>query len=315
VFLSASRRTDIPAFFSEWFFNRLKEGFLYVRNPMNFYQVSKINLSKEIIDCIVFWTKNPKEMLNRIDELDKTGYRYYFHYTINPYGKEIEKNVPELKNNIEVFKELSRRIGSKRVIWRYDPIILSEKFDIEYHMKKFNEISYELSSFTERCVISFLDFYPKKIKIFHDKGFKEIGKDEMKIIADNFSRINNKYGFEIFTCCEEIDLDNYGIKHGKCIDDHLFSEVFGIIVSAKKDSTQRRECGCINSIDIGAYNTCKHGCIYCYANKDLNLINNNINNHSKFSPFLFGEKGEKDIIAERKVESFICNENIQMRLM
>lgn len=163
MILSVSRRTDIPNYYSEWFYNRIKEEFLYVRNPMNPHQISKIDLSPDVVDCIVFWTKNPEPMINRLDEL--AAYHYYFQFTLTGYGKEIECNVPHKRERmIPVFQELSKRIGKQKVIWRYDPIIFTKTYTPEYHLKAFEQIAMALRGYTEKCVISFVDVYAKNKK-------------------------------------------------------------------------------------------------------------------------------------------------------
>ena len=158
MIISASRRTDIPTYYSEWFLNRIKDGFVYVRNPMNVHQISKISLSPDVVDGIVFWTKNPVPMLDKLYNLQ--DYAYYFQFTVNSYGKDIEANIPS-KNDIIVpaFRELSRIIGAEKVIWRYDPIMLTSKYTIDYHVNYFNELAKRLSGYTHKCVISFVDFY------------------------------------------------------------------------------------------------------------------------------------------------------------
>ena len=316
MFLSVSRRTDIPAFYCEWFLNRLKDGFLYVRNPMNFNQVSRINLSIKDIDCIVFWTKNPSKIISQLNQLDDLGYRYYFQITINGYSSEIEKNVPDLESAINSFINLSKNksVGKEKAIWRYDPIILSDKLDITYHIDKFSQIAQRLNGYTNRCVISFLDIYSRTKKRLSNINLKEISKEDMKIIAEKFSTIARQYDLELVTCSEEINLENYGIKHGKCIDDELFMKIFKIPLDVKKDKTQRKECGCVTSIDVGAYNTCSHECQYCYANFNDGLKNKNILIHNPTSPFLFGDKEVGDKITERKIKSFIKKENPQLEM-
>ena len=157
MILSVSRRTDIPAFYSEWFFNRIKEGYVCVRNPMNIHQISKIALTPNLIDCIVFWSKNPYPMLSRLDELK--DYMYYFQFTINPYDTVLEQQVPGKKHVIETFKRLSDLISPDRVIWRYDPIILTDTISVDYHIKYFEELAKRLHTYTKTCIISFLDLY------------------------------------------------------------------------------------------------------------------------------------------------------------
>lgn len=309
MIISASRRTDIPAFFSDWFYNRIDEGFVLVRNPMNIHQVSKISLSPKVVDCLVFWTKNPKRFITRLNELQ--SYYYYFQYTINGYGKSIEPNVPLLSDSIATFIELSKKIGRKRMVWRYDPILLTDDFSVKYHIKKFEHISSELSKYTDRCVISFIDYYKNITKNILPIKSKEISKEQLFEIADAFSAVCMKFNLELVTCAEEIDLTKFLIPHGRCIDEKLIEEISGFSLNLGKDKNQRLECGCVASIDIGAYNTCAHGCLYCYANYSCNQVNNNYAQHNPESPLLFGNLNDLDKISERKVIS--CRE-VQQRL-
>ena len=302
MILSVSRRTDIPALYCDWFLKRLEEGFVYVRNPMSFHVVSKINLSKEAIDCIVFWTKDPSKIIEKLDQLNAYVKNYYFQITINGYPKEIEKNIPSLENATNSFIKLSEKIGKEKVIWRYDPIILSDELDAAYHIEKFNKIAKKLNGYTKRCVISFLDVYSRTAKNLSHINYKDISEDDMRDMGKKISESikKYKYDFEVFTCSEKIDLEEYGIKKGKCIDDKLISEIFNIDISAKKDKTQREECGCVKSRDIGEYNTCGNGCLYCYANFNDVLRAKNIELHNPDSPLIFGVIDEsKDRIVDK----------------
>lgn len=303
MILSVSRRTDIPAFYSDWFFNRLTEGFVYVRNPMNIHQVSKIVLSPKVIDCIVFWSKNPRPMFSRLDELK--DYMYYFQFTINPYDKGFETGVPKKEGIINTFKELSEKIGSKRVIWRYDPILLTDKMDIDYHLKYFEEIAKRLEGFTDKCVISFVDLYKKTQSNLKDTLAREPSIKEMVELAAKMYVIAKQYGITIQTCAEEIELESVGIKHGKCIDSALIEDLLGVKLIVSKDPNQRKECGCVQSIDIGEYNTCAHGCKYCYANFRESMVLRNRASHDPQSPLLIGQLGEMDKVTERKLFSFV----------
>lgn len=303
LILSVSRRTDIPAFYSEWFFNRIKEGYLLVRNPMNSHQVSRINLDPSAIDCIVFWTKNPRPMMNRLSELK--AYNFYFQFTLNSYDNTIELNVPKKKYLMDTFIELSEKIGKERVVWRYDPILLSDRFDKEYHCQWFEYLAERLRNYTNKCVISFLDMYSKTKRNLKDIELMPIDTSDMIEIASEFSRIANKYGLVIETCAEDIDLDECGIKHGKCIDDNLISKIIGKEIAIAKDPNQRENCGCVKSIDIGAYNTCKHHCLYCYANFNEKMVYKNVQLHRADSPLLFGELEENDRVVDRKMESHV----------
>ena len=303
MILSVSRRTDIPAFYSDWFFNRLKEGFVYVRNPMNIHQVSRIMLSPDVIDCIVFWSKNPRPMLNRLDELK--DYMFYFQFTINSYDKRMEEGVPKKEGIIKTFKELSERIGYKRVIWRYDPILLTEEMDSEYHYRYFEEIAKRLKDYTDTCVISFVDLYKKTQHNLKETTAREPSSQEMVEIAARLYTIAKKYGITIKTCAEEVALESVGVKHGRCIDNALIEDLLGVKLVVNKDPNQRKECGCVQSIDIGDYNTCAHGCKYCYANFNDGTVARNRAAHNSRSPLLVGELGPEDKVTERKLFSFI----------
>jgi len=278
MIISASRRTDIPAFYSDWFLNRIKEGFVLVRNPMNFRQVSQVNLSPDVVDCIVFWTKNPQPMINRLSQL--AGYNYYFQFTLTPYDNTIETNVPDKKCLIKTFQELSARIGRDKVIWRYDPILLTNKFDVKHHVKWFEFLANELNGHTKKCVVSFIDMYKKTERNLKGIDLVPMSEELMKEVAHHLSLISKRYNLQLEACCEDIDLTQYGIEPGKCIDDELISKIIGKKLDIKKDPNQRLSCGCVQSIDIGAYNTCQHRCLYCYANFNNALVDKNVRLHS-----------------------------------
>ncbi len=306
MIISASRRTDIPAFYSEWFFNRIEEGYLMVRNPMSYHQVSKISLCPDVVDCIVFWTKNPTPMIDKIHLLK--DYAYYFQYTINSYDTTIEPGVPKKKYLVDVFKRISEMIGKHRIIWRYDPIILSESISESYHYEYFECLANILKDYTEKCVISFIDMYKKTERNVKHLNIKAMRNDTIKEMAKNIYNIGKKYNLCIESCAEDIDLDDIGIKHGKCIDDTLISRIIGEKLDIDKDKNQREICGCVSSIDIGAYNTCNHKCTYCYANYSEKMVNNSLKKHSPHSPLLVGELGEDDKVSDREMKSLKQNQ-------
>lgn len=302
MILSVSRRTDIPNYYSDWFFNRIKEGYVYVKNPMNTHQISKIDISPDIVDCIVFWTKNPENMIERLDELD--AYKYYFQFTLTGYGKDIEPNIPDKKEHIlPTFKKLSEKIGKDKVIWRYDPIIVNQKYTIDYHVRAFEAIAQSLEGYTSKVIISFVDLYDKTKRNMAQLKISEISDDDIRIIAKELAVIAQKHNLEIESCAEQIELQNIGIKHGHCINRNLIEHILGCNLKASKDKNQREECGCIESIDIGAYNTCFNGCKYCYANFNDARVKNNGKKYNANSPLLCGNIDENDKITERKVKS------------
>ncbi|MHC1748943.1 MAG: DUF1848 domain-containing protein [Cellulosilyticaceae bacterium] len=307
MIVSVSRRTDIPAFYSDWFFNRLKEGFVYVINPMNSKQVSKVMLTPDKVDCFVFWTKNAGPMLERLDELK--DYKYYFQFTITAYDKDIENGILDKKEVINNFKTLSNKIGKERVVLRYDPILLSEKYTIEYHCRAFEKLCRQLQGYTEKCIISFIDFYKKTERNTKELRLLPLTNIEIEKITEKIAQIAKKYKLEVETCSEGINLSKYGIKKGKCIDDELISKIIGCEVNVKKDNTQREVCGCVKSVDIGQYNTCKHHCLYCYANFNYTQVEENYLQHVKESPVLVGEMRDDAKITEREMKSIKVMQN------
>lgn len=310
MIISASRRTDIPTYYSDWFFNRIKEGYVLVRNPMNAHQISKISLSPEVVDGIVFWTKNPAPMMGRLDMLQ--DYMYYFQFTLNSYGQDVETHIPsKQKTIIPTFQKLSDLIGPDRVIWRYDPIFLNETYNVDYHINYFEKLAKLLCKYTKKCTISFIDMYRNTEKNIASLSLQKFSRDQQEFLAKNLAEIAQAYDLKIDTCAEGIDLEQYGIQHARCIDDQLFSKLLGCPLKVGKDKNQRLECGCIESLDIGAYNTCRNGCRYCYANYSEKTVCTNAGKHNPNSPLIFGEISPDDKIVERKMH--LCR-NAQLEL-
>lgn len=306
MIISASRRTDIPAFFSDWFINRIKEGYVLNKNPFNANQIKKISLKPFDVDAIIFWTRNPKPLMKYLHELDSRELNYYFQYTITGYPRSIEKNVPNTYKAIETFTELSEKIGKEKVIWRYDPIILTDVLDINEHLRLFEKIATSLENKTEKVVVSFADPYKKIQKKLENMQYQDILESQSKLfkLAQDFSDIARAKNLKIESCSEAIELSEYGIEHGKCIDDELLKRLFNYNLDAKKDKNQRKECGCVTSIDIGMYNTCSHGCEYCYATFSDTSVKNNLDIHNPNSPLLVGDIDEqtlKEIIGQQSL--------------
>jgi hypothetical protein len=300
MIISASRRTDIPAFYGEWFYNRILEKFVLVKNQMNPISITQIDLSLENVDCIVFWTKDPKKFFEYLPKIDALGYKYYFQFTLTSYDTKMESNVKKKLNIIDTFIKLSDQIGKNKIIWRYDPIIINSQYSINYHTEWFEYLCNKLYNYTEKCVISFIDIKPYNFikDIMKTKYINELNLNEIDTVAKTIHDISQKYNLKIATCSEYIDLDKYGFIHNKCIDDELIKKLFNINVSKKKDTSQRNECKCIVSRDIGTYNTCKHNCVYCYAKKG----HSNSKYYVPNSPLLCGEFLENDKITILKSE-------------
>ena len=302
MIISASRRTDIPTYYSDWFFNRLKEEYVLVRNPMNIHQIGRVSLSPDVVDGIVFWTKNPVPMLGRLSELEK--YNYYFQFTLTAYDRDVEPNIPS-KNDIIIpaFQTLSKEIGRDRVVWRYDPIFFNDRYTMEYHCKYFKVLAARLGNYTEKCTVSFLDLYRNTVRNIQPLQIYPERKKQQLELMQRFSEIAKVYGLYVDTCSEAIELEQFGILHSHCVDKERFERLGKCKLMVGKDKNQRTECGCVSSIDIGAYNTCKNGCLYCYANYSHSTVAKNARRHNPTSPLLFGEVGVDDVIKERTVKS------------
>lgn len=302
MIISASRRTDIPTYYSEWFMNRIREGYALARNPMNAHQVSRISLSPEVVDGIVFWTKNPAPMLDKLPQLK--DYMYYFQFTLNAYEQDVEAGVPlKHKYIVPTFQRLSEMIGPERIVWRYDPILVSDKYTFDYHVKYFELLAKKLASYTQKCTISFLDMYVKTERNVAGLNIQPWTLELQDAMAKSLAEIAHSYGLELETCAEGIELEKYGIKHAHCIDGELFAKLLGCPLKVGKDKNQRKECGCVDSVDIGAYNTCRNGCRYCYANFNAKMVQNNQQRHNPLSPLLLGELQPDDKVTERKMTS------------
>lgn len=309
MILSASRRCDIPAHFSNWFFYRIKEGYAYVRNPFQFHQISHVNLSPDVVDCIVFWSKNPYPMLSRLSDL--AGYLYYFQFTLNAYGKEIEPNLPDLSARIHTFQELAGRLGKRRVLWRYDPVILTPVYPIAWHREQFAYLAERLADYTETCTFSFPDLYPSMVRRAAPHGIRPLSGPEKTTVAQTLSDIARSYGLRLNTCAEDIDLSAYHIGHAKCIDPFLISRLLECDLDWKKDNGQRPGCGCAAAIDLGVYHTCTHGCVYCYANRRNGPAPDRLSAYEETSPLLCSRLTETDQITRPQMKSW---KNPQLRL-
>jgi hypothetical protein len=263
MIISASRRTDIPAFFGRWFRERLKEGFVEVKNHYNSFLIKKISLQPEDVECFVFWTRNPKSFLKTLPLLN--GYPYYFLFTLTPYGSDLEPGVPVKSRIIDTFHRLSDHIGNGRVIWRYDPIIFNDTMDTGYHIRVFEKLSKTLAGHTSKCIISFLMQYQKTIRRLKNSSVREPSPEETAFLLESLIHIARTYDIEVTSCASETTLEKFGIKPNRCVDNELIGRLTGKTIPYSKDKNQRIACGCHESIDIGTYNTCGYGCLYCYA--------------------------------------------------
>ena len=294
MILNVSGRTDIVAFYSNWFMNRYNEGYVDVRNPFNQNLVSRIYFND--VDLILFCTKNPIPMLNKIKLIKKP---ILFHVTITPYNKDIEPNVPNKTEIINAVKKLSDIIGKDNLSIRYDPIFLSDKYNIDYHIKVFEKLCSLLNGYVNKIIVSFIDNYKNVRKNERALNFKEFTEEDYKLIGENFSLIASKYNMTVQTCFEDNNLCEYGFIKGECLSHEL-----AYILTGKKyknwKARKEQKCNCVEMVDIGAYNSCKHFCKYCYANYDEKQVLNNFKEHDDNSSLLIGNLKESDIIKIRK---------------
>ncbi len=304
MIINTGQRTDIPAFYSKWFMNRIKEGFVLVRNPYYPNLVTKFKLNNRVVDVIGFCTKNPRPMLKHLDELK--DFNMFWYVTITAYDNDLEPNVPKIDDVIDDFIYLSKKIGKNKAAWRYTPIIINEKYTIRKHIETFEYIASRLNGYTNLAVFGFLDLYDKLLKIHPDLKDAE---DGAKIaLAKEFKKIAIKYNLDLRLCSKEKWLKEYGIDVDGCMRIEDYEKAIGksLIVKEKMEA-RKNYCSCYLSNDIGSYNSCLHLCKYCYANGLENEIRKNNKLHDPNSPLLIGQLKDDDIIKEAKQESFIDN--------
>lgn len=307
MIINTGQRTDIPAFYAEWFANRLREGFVCVRNPYDPHQVSRYRLDPTVVDVIGFCTKNPAPMLTRMDLL--RDYGQYWFVTITPYGRDIEPNVPDKRRVLEDFKALSGRVGIDAIGWRYDPILLSDRYTPEYHIRAFGKMAAELDGYTRTVVISFIDLYPKVRRNFPEA--REVPREQRLALGREIIRIAAGHGMTVKPCAEGDALAAFGADCGGCMRIGDYEKAIGKRLAAPRRKGARAECACYLACDIGAYNTCRHLCRYCYANAEPAVVLAQSRLHDPGSPFLIGNYMEGDVVHDVPQRSWIDG---QMRL-
>ena len=309
MIINTGQRTDIPAFYADWFANRLKEGFVCVRNPYNPNQVSRYRLDPEVVDCIAFCTKNPAPMFPYMDLLKNYG--QYWYVTITPYAKDIEPNVPDKHKLLEDFKELSKIVGINSIGWRYDPILLSDRYTKEYHLRAFEQMAKTLKGYTNTVVISFVDLYPKVVRNFPE--VRRVTKTDRLELGEAIIKIAADCGMTVKPCAEGDELAQFGADCSGCMKISDYEAAIGSRLNAPKTKGARAECACYLSCDIGAYNTCLHLCRYCYANAEPEIVMRQNKMHEPSSPLLIGHLTDDDIIHNVPQESW-TDKQTQLKL-
>ena len=288
MIVSASRRTDLPAYYGRWFLQRLHEGFCEVPNPFNPRQISRVALGVGEVEAFVFWSKNPRPFFPVLDALDALGHRYYFQFTLNPYDSRLEPQLPPLEERTETLLALSERLGPKRVVWRYDPIVVSSETPVAFHQEGFGSMAERLRGATVRAMTSLLTRYRKTDRrLARLDGFQpcalEPSSPELVRLLESMNRSAAQAGIELYSCAGALP----STRAGRCVDPLLVHELWGTAPSVKKDSGQRAGCGCAVSRDIGVNDTCLHGCCYCYATRSQALAERRHAAHDPLAPMLF----------------------------
>lgn len=296
MIINTGSRTDIPAYFSGWFYNRIHEGFCMVRNPYFPMQVTRYSLNPTVVDALAFCTKNPQPMLNRLSEL--TAYKTCWFVTITPYGQEIEPYVPEKERIIASFQQLAEIVGVQAMSWRYDPIFISEKYNVEFHIQSFERMARLLKGYTKQCVVSFVDLYEKTKRNF--PSVKEVTKAQQETLIDAMAKIAADNHMKLHLCCENQALVRDNVDADGCMSQLVIERAIGCSLKVPKKQQARKECNCLLGADIGMYNTCGHGCLYCYANFNQETVAQNRELHDPKSPFLIGKESVEDIVNEAK---------------
>lgn len=299
MIISASRRTDIPACYAEWLLNRLRDGYALVRNPFHFRQVSRVSLDSRQVDCLVFWTKNPAPLLPHLAEIERLGHCFYFQYTLTACNRDLEPRLPPREERIAAFLALADRIGPERVLWRFDPIVCTRQQGPEDVLREFAVLAARLRRHTRRCTVSFLTLYAKCKRNLADIDLLAMDDEAKMLFAGRLAEIAAGHDIALQACCDAFFGGQGGIEPARCIDRSLVAAIAGQAVYVAKDKGQRPGCGCAASVDIGAYDTCPHGCRYCYANAGERAVAANWAAHDPDSPLLSGMLTGQERIVER----------------
>lgn len=302
MIINTGGRTDTVQYYTEWLLNRFNEGYVLSRNPLFQNKVTRYELTPETVDCVVFCSKNYKSILSGLHEITDR-FNTYFHYTITAYGKDLEPGVPSIEESMQTLIELSKQVGRERIAWRYDPILLTEKYTLETHINTFEKMAKILSSYVDRCIFSFVEMY-KKLE-YNMPELIPLTKQDKEILAENLGNIAAKYGLYIQTCGTNGDYSQYGIHSSGCMTLNILGSANGIKFKNLKHKGMRQGCHCMESRDIGAYDTCMNGCKYCYANKNPKKAFENYKYHDPDSPLLLGQLKDNDIIQQGVQKSFI----------
>lgn len=302
MIINTGARTDTVQYYSEWLLNRFSEGYVLSRNPLFPDRVMRYELTPDKVDGVVFCSKDYSPVLPRLHEITDR-FHTYFHYTITAYGRDIEPGVPEIGESMETLIRLSGLVGKQRVSWRYDPVFLTDSYTIGRHLETFGRMAKKLSPYIDRCIFSFVEIY-KKVKANMPR-LNPVSKKDMDALAEGLGAIAAQNGILIQTCGTDMDFSRYGIHSSGCLTLEILGNANGISFKSLKHNGMRRGCHCIESHDIGAYDTCMNGCRYCYANQNPQKAFENYKYHDRSSPLLLGTVKPDDTIMQGMQKSFL----------
>ena len=305
MILNTGCRTDIPAYFSDWFYRRVAEGYVMARNPYRPELVTRYALDPQVVDVICFCTKNPAPMLPRLAELD--AFRQFWFVTRTPYGSEIEPRVPRKADVLASIRQLSDAVGPQAVGWRYDPVFLSERYTVDFHLRAFERMAEELEGSVSFCVVSFIEIYEKVRRNFPEA--RAVSAADQRLLTTELVRIGAEHGIAIRLCCEDASLSRYGAITDGCMTQEVLEQSCGIQLDVPRSKRSPRDkCQCLLGADVGAYNTCMHGCRYCYANYDQRTVERNFRLHDPASPLLIGHVQPGDVVRDARQESYLAQQ-------
>lgn len=302
MILNTGGRTDTVQYYSEWLLNRFREGYVLSRNPLFPNVINRIELSPDTIDVVVFCSKDYTPILDRLHEISDR-FKCYYHYTITAYDTDIEPNVPSIEQSVETLKQLSAQVGKEKVAWRYDPVLLTEKYTIEKHFETFDYMARELSPYVDRCIFSFVEMY-KKLAV-NMPELQPISDDNKLLLVKGLGAIAKQYGLYLQTCAAKDDYLQFGVHHSGCMTTEIFSRALGLNFKHQAHKGNRIGCACMESRGLGDYNSCPNGCRYCYANKDHAKAAENYRRHDPKSPLLLGDVLPTDTIKPAVQKSLI----------
>ena len=302
MILNTGGRTDTVQYYSEWLLNRFREGYMLSRNPLFPNTINRIELSPDLIDVVVFCSKDYSPILSRLHEISDR-FNCYYHYTITAYDTDIEPRVPSIAQSIETLKQLARQVGKEKIAWRYDPVLLTPKYTIERHLQTFDHMARELTPYVSRCIFSFVEMY-KKLEI-NMPELQPVGESDKLRLAEGMGAIAKRYGLYLQTCATVGDFERFGIHKSGCMTTEIFGEALGLRFKKTAHKGNRAGCACMESRGVGDYNSCPNGCRYCYANKDHQKALENYRRHNPNSPLLLGEVLPTDVIKPSRQVSLL----------